>query len=502
MTVDSVWITDLRTPEMREAREDLTARGWQVLTSPEGLCLWDEEAVRAFLAPCRESLQGVIHPVPPAFQSPLETTDEAQAARARDEGVMAAWCVTKTAGEIFRKKGSGSLIYVGSIHAEKPMGYGTLFSAGCGAVQMLNREVSQDYGPDGVRSFFIQRGPSAEAPELKSDLTDLYYGTDLRYPLRKYPEAGQLNGLLAFLLTPAAAPLNGSDLRADGGMTMYYGQRLQEPTKRLPVFAPPPKMPAPRSAPDRKEDRVAIVTGSGKGVGAGIARVLCAAGVRCVINCNSNRAMAEDTLRQILDAGGEAMICQADVSDPEQVRRMTEAAVERWGRLDILVNNAALQLNRFADQYDLETLRRLWEINYGGYRRMIRAALPYLRKSPLPRIINIGSVHGKRPTCFDAGYAMTKGGVKMLTREAALELMPEHIPVVCISLGGAQIEFKTGNPVFCNTRPPETSNPNLRVRNRLVLPEEVGEAVRFLCSEAGAALTWDCSRIDCGQMLR
>ena len=500
--MNTVWITDLRTREMQEARDYLAAQGWRILISPEGLCLWEEAAVGSFLASYREELCGVIHPAPPAFQSPLEKTDEAEASRARDEGVMAAWCVTKTAGAVFRQKGSGSLIYVSSIHADKPMGYGTLFSAGCGAVQMLNREASQDYGADGVRSFFIQRGPSADDPDLKSDLTDLYYGANLRYPSRRYPETGHLNGLLGFLLTPAAASLNGSDLRADGGMTLYYGQRIPEPVKRLPVFAPSPELTVAGNKEPRKDDRVAVVTGSGKGVGAGIARVLCAAGIRCVINCNSNRAMAEETLKGILEAGGEAFICQADVSDPEQVRRMTEAAVERWGRLDILVNNAALQLNRFADQYDLVTLRRLWDINFGGYWRMIKAVLPYLRKSPLPRIINIGSVHGKRPTCFDAGYAMTKGGVKMLTREAAVELLPENIPVVCISLGGARIEFKTGNPPFCNTRPKETHNPDLRVMNRLVLPEEVGEAVRFLCSEAGAALTGDCIRIDCGQMLR
>ena len=97
---------------------------------------------------------------------------------------------------------------------------------------------------------------------------------------------------------------------------------------------------------------------------------------------------------------------------------------------------------------------------------------------------------------------MTKGGVKMLSREAALELQPEGIPVVCISLGGCRIEFKTGKPDFCNTRPPETVNREIRNPDRLVLPEEVGEAVRFLCSEAGAALTGDCIRIDCGQMLK
>ena len=181
---------------------------------------------------------------------------------------------------------------------------------------------------------------------------------------------------------------------------------------------------------------------------------------------------------------------------------MVEAAVERYGRLDVLVNNAALQHNLYIDEYDEQVLTRLWNINFSGYWRTMKAALPYLRKSPMPRIVNIGSVHGKRPTCFDPGYAMTKGGIKMLTREAALELAPEKIPVVCLNLGGCAIEFKTGNPDFRSVRPKETINTEGRSLFRLVVPEEVGEAVRFLCSEAGAAMTGDCIRIDCGQMLK
>ncbi len=497
----SVWITDLRTREMQNAQDYLSAQGWQVLTSPEGLCLWDEKAVREFVTSCGEMLSGVIHPAPPPFQCRLEKMNERLIAQARDEGAVAAWCVTKAAGDLFRKKGRGNLIWFSSVHAEKPMGYGTLFSAGCGAVQMLNREISQDYGPDGVLSFFVQRGPSADDPELKSDLTDFYYGTDLRYPTRHLPEAGSLNSLLAFLLTQAAAPLNGSDLRADGGMTMYYGERMDEPVRPM-KFASSPAPFVTGNTAKPEEGRVALVTGSGKGVGAGIVKILCRAGFRCVINCNSNYTMAEETLAEIREAGGEAFVYQADVSDPDQVKAMVSATVEEYGRLDILVNNAAMQFNRFADQYDSELIRRVWDINFNGYLRMIKESLPYLRKSPLPRIINIGSVHGKRPTCFDAGYAMTKGAVKMLTRETAIELLPDNIPVVCISLGGAKIEFKTGKPSFCNTRPKAVFNPDLRVRTRLVLPEEVGEAVRFLCSEAGEALTGSCIRIDCGQMLR
>lgn len=495
--MSTIVITRPDSAEMKSLKAYLAAQGHHVVSPPENCRLWDEAEIRAFASACPDDLSGVVHPAPPPFQCSLEKADEETVARARDEGPLAAWCVTKVFGGRFRAQGRGSLIYVGSVHAEKPMGYGFLFSGGCGAVQMLNREANQDYGTSGVHTYYIQKGPTVSDPDLANNLTHFFSGAALRYPARELPGADSLNPLIAFLLTPSAAMLAGSDLRADGGMSMYYGERMDQPAPTM-EFAPSPHL----SKNETPEERVALVTGSGKGVGAGIVRVLSAAGMKCVINCNTNRQMAEETLREIRDAGGEAFLCQADVSDPKQVKAMVEATVNRYGRLDVLVNNAALQLNRFIDQYDPETLSRLWDINFGGYWRMIRATLPYLRKSPMPRIINIGSVHGKRPTCFDAGYAMTKGGIKMLSREAAIELQPEGIPVVCLSLGGCRIEFKTGKPDFLNRRPKETFNRDIRIRERLVLPEEVGETIRFLCSEAGAALTGGCIRIDCGQMLR
>ena len=496
----TVVITDVRSLQARALIPFLSGLGYQVQVPPEGCCLWKEDEVRTFADACPRPLAGVIHPAPPFLRCGLEEASEKTVARARDEGPLAAWCVAKVFCDVLSAQGGGSLIFLNSVHAEKPMGYGFLFSAGCGAVQMLSREISQDAGTAGVRSFFVQRGPMEGDPDLKSDISHFYYGAGQRYPLRSLPAADQLNDLVAFLLTPAAAPLAGSDLRADGGMTMYYGERR---TDSLPA---PPRKFAEYQLPVRlhamKEQRVALVTGSGKGVGAGIVRVLCAAGIRCVVHCNSNLALARKTLDEVRSAGGEAFLCQADVSDPVQAKRLVEETVHRYGRLDILVNNAALQKNLFIDEYTEETLRHLWDVNFIGYWRMIQASLPYLRKSPAPRIINIGSVHGKRPTCFDAGYAMTKGGIRMLTREAAIELQPDGIPVNCLGLGGVRIEFKTGEPEFHNRRISGTVNMDIRNPDRLVLPEEVGSTVLFLCSEAAAALTGDCIRIDCGQMLK
>ncbi|MBR4442932.1 MAG: SDR family oxidoreductase [Clostridia bacterium] len=248
------------------------------------------------------------------------------------------------------------------------------------------------------------------------------------------------------------------------------------------------------------ERRVALVTGGGKGVGAGIVRVLAARGIRCCMGCNSNPAMAEEARRAIEAAGGEAFMWQADVADPAKVREMVDAVIDRWGRLDILVNNAAMQLNRFIDEYSYATLRRLWQINIGGYFHAARAALPYLRDSDCPRIVNISSIHGKRPTSFDVGYAMTKGAIRMFTRELSLELFADGITVNAVDLGGCKIEFKTGNaPIRLNT-PIECCNPDMP-RMRMVTPEDVGELVWFLCSPGASSITGSAIRLDKGLVL-
>ncbi len=248
-------------------------------------------------------------------------------------------------------------------------------------------------------------------------------------------------------------------------------------------------------------DRVALVTGSGKGVGAGIVKAFCAAGIRCCVHYNSSREMAEKTLADIQSAGGEAFLHQADVTIESEREGLIKAVLRRYGRLDILVNNAAMQPNRFIDEYDADTLRRLWEINIGGYWRMAKACLPYLRQSPAGRIVNVSSIHGKRPTSFDAGYAMTKGAIRMFTRELAVELMADNIPVNAIDLGGCKIEYKTGKAPFRSYQPMEAYNPEGVNRWRTVYPADVGALALFLVSEGGEALVGDGIRQDFGAAL-
>ena len=161
---DTIVLTHEGMAEARQVREHLAALGWRVETVPREIRLWDEAALAAWAAPLREALAGVIHPAPERILGGVETVTEADWQRAADEGPMAAWCVTKVFCDMMKESGGGSMVYLNSIHAEKPVGNGALFSMGCGAAQMLAREAAQDYGESGVRVFFIQKAANLGRP--------------------------------------------------------------------------------------------------------------------------------------------------------------------------------------------------------------------------------------------------------------------------------------------------------------------------------------------------
>lgn len=247
------------------------------------------------------------------------------------------------------------------------------------------------------------------------------------------------------------------------------------------------------------EGRVAVVTGGGKGVGAGISKLLAAEGAKVVFNYNSNPSLAEKTVEYIKQQGGEAYTCPVDVQYRDQVEAMMNKAVELYGGIDILVNNAAYQPNLDIDEYTEELYDQVMNINLGGYFRCMQAALPYLKQSKCPRIINISSVHAKRPGDFDVCYSMTKGGITMLTREAAVEFSKYGITVNAILPGGIIIEFKTGTTHrFKFKRIQRARTYNLRMPG---MPEDVGNIVVFLASEKGGHINGASIRADKGAML-
>ena len=250
------------------------------------------------------------------------------------------------------------------------------------------------------------------------------------------------------------------------------------------------------------QGRTAVVTGGGKGIGAGISKKLASEGVNVLINCNSNLEMAEKTALLINESGGKAMVYPADIGDRKQVDAMMKKAVEIFGGVDILVNNAAWQPNLDIDEYTEEFYDNIMNINLGGYFRCIQSVLPYLKNSKCPRVINISSIHGKRPSDFDVCYSMTKGAIKMLTREAALELAKYGVTVNAILPGAVTIEFKSGySAPSKHIKVQRQRQYNFCPINRVGTPDDVAEAVIFLASEKSSYISGSSIRIDGGIML-
>jgi NADP-dependent 3-hydroxy acid dehydrogenase YdfG len=153
-----------------------------------------------------------------------DTTDEMWK-NSRDNFVVPMLNITQVVGKILMQNQKGSIIYLNSIHAEKPIGNGFLYSTGCAAVQALCREAALIYGSRSVGCYNVMRG-IIEGEELyfTSDYSSIHHNSELRFPKERMPAATALNELCAFLLGDGAYILNGSDLNADEGFRLFYGK--------------------------------------------------------------------------------------------------------------------------------------------------------------------------------------------------------------------------------------------------------------------------------------
>lgn len=250
------------------------------------------------------------------------------------------------------------------------------------------------------------------------------------------------------------------------------------------------------------DQKVALITGGGKGIGKGIALAMAREGARLVIGCHSSRGMAEDTLRE-LQALTPTILVQSDVGTPEGCQALVDAARNGYGRLDILVNNAAIQTQHPMLEGQYEDFLRIIRINLRAAYLMMQKSLPLLKASGQGRVILISSVHGKRPTDFDAAYAVSKGGLKMLCREAAIEFAPYGITVNIIAPGGVAIEGKTGNPAWPAFRKVERARHiSAYPLGRVGLPSDSGELACYIASEKSEHLSGASIRLDgCAMLL-
>jgi 3-oxoacyl-[acyl-carrier protein] reductase len=230
--------------------------------------------------------------------------------------------------------------------------------------------------------------------------------------------------------------------------------------------------------------KAAIVTGASRGIGAAIARRLAADGAQVVVNYGRSREAAERVVAEIAAAGGEAVAIGADVADRAQVRSLFARAMETYGRLDILVNNAAVAETRPLEEIDPEHFDRQFAVNVRGLLFATQEAARCFGESG-GRIINISSGAAQAAPPGMSVYSATKAAVETLTRSHAAELGPRNITVNAVAPGLIETEMLHA------VMPDEARKALIAVTalRRLGTPEEIADVVAFLASDAARFLT-------------
>ncbi|MGB5052171.1 MAG: SDR family oxidoreductase, partial [Caldilineaceae bacterium] len=183
---------------------------------------------------------------------------------------------------------------------------------------------------------------------------------------------------------------------------------------------------------DRK---TALVTGASSGIGREIALELAKRGIEVIINFSKSIEKAEAVKNEIIATGGMAHIFQADITLEDNVARLFEFASSRFDALDILVNNAGVYAPSFIESHDARTWDQILDLNLKSKLLCTKHAVPLLKKSLMPRIINIASRCSVKPIEESAAYCCAAAGIAMLTRVSALELSKYNIRVNTVSPG-------------------------------------------------------------------
>jgi 3-oxoacyl-[acyl-carrier protein] reductase len=230
--------------------------------------------------------------------------------------------------------------------------------------------------------------------------------------------------------------------------------------------------------------KVALVTGGARNIGRAIACALAAGGAAVMVNARTSRAEAETTADMIRSTGGRAALHFADVTGAGAVAAMVEATVEEFGRLDILVNNAAIRAETPFAEIRFEDWRRVLATVLDGAFLCTQACCPHLARAGGGAIVNIGGMTAHQGAQGRAHVVTAKAGLAGMTRALAHDLAPLGITVNCVVPG--TIETIRGLPGAPERPASRHALPPLGRRGE---PEEVANAVRFLCGPGARYIT-------------
>ena len=238
----------------------------------------------------------------------------------------------------------------------------------------------------------------------------------------------------------------------------------------------------------RLKDKVAIVTGAGKGIGQGIATVFSKEGAKVVVVDWDEEAGAK-TAEAIRQSGGDAIFVHCDVSNEEQVKAMVQATLDHYGRIDVLVNNAGIGVYKPVLEATSEDWDRCLAVNLKGVFLCSKYVIPHMQAVGKGAIVNISSVHSHATVNGVAPYAASKGGVTALTRNMAIDYGPT-IRVNAIAPGWVLTPLIQS--IFDSYDDPAEQQrlvEQRQVMKRIGRPEDIGYAAAFLASDEASFIT-------------
>jgi NAD(P)-dependent dehydrogenase (short-subunit alcohol dehydrogenase family) len=241
----------------------------------------------------------------------------------------------------------------------------------------------------------------------------------------------------------------------------------------------------------------ALVTGADRGIGKGIARELARGGCRVAVNYHQTSELADATVAELETFGVEAMAVQGDVSVASSVQAMFDAVVQRFGRIDLHVNNAGVQTWKPL----LDVTEEEWDVvidtNLKGCFLCTQAAARHMKAHGGGSIVNIGSGCNKVAFPDLVAYTASKGGIEMFTKVAAVELGPHRIRVNCVAPGAVEVErTRLEDPDYAGTWG------RITPLGRVGQPQDIGRVVAFLASPEAEFVTGQTIWVDGGMYAR
>ncbi|MEW6637874.1 MAG: 3-oxoacyl-ACP reductase family protein [Actinomycetota bacterium] len=243
-------------------------------------------------------------------------------------------------------------------------------------------------------------------------------------------------------------------------------------------------------------EAVVVVTGASRGLGRAIAEELASGGAKVVVNYSRSKEPAEELVGRISEQGGEAIAVQADVSDPEQAERLIQETIDRFNRIDVLVNNAGINRDKTLRKLSVEDWDTVVRVDLNSAFYTVHAALPHMIDAGGGKIINMSSFVGEAGNVGQANYAAAKAGLLGFTKTAAKELARYGITVNAICPGFIETDMVANIPEDVQQKLLKTVP-----LGRFGQPREIARAVRYLI-EDGDYITGQALDINGGVYIR